>query len=60
MKGFYVSLTSDPPNTKIQDWNVTELKIDPNRRHVDKSVVAQFWKTLDAWTMQNKAWIMKT
>ena len=27
VKGFYVSLTSDPPNTKIKDWNVTELKV---------------------------------
>ncbi len=35
-------------------------QIDPNRRHVDKSVVAQFWKTLDAWTMANKPWLMKT
>ena len=35
------------------------LQIDANRRHVDKSVVAQFWKTLDAWTMANKPWIMK-
>ncbi|GJE88111.1 RNA polymerase II-associated protein [Phanerochaete sordida] len=60
VKGFYVSLTSDPPNPKIKDWNVTELKIDPNRRHVDKSTVAQFWKTLDAWTLANKPWIMKT
>ena len=73
-----MSLTSDPPNPKIKDWNVTELKVSPllyrltvqvadypfqidaNRRHVDKSVVAQFWKTLDAWTMANKPWIMKT
>lgn len=27
VKGIYVSLTSDPPNTKIKDWNVTELKV---------------------------------
>ncbi|EKM56121.1 uncharacterized protein PHACADRAFT_145235 [Phanerochaete carnosa HHB-10118-sp] len=60
VRGFYISLTTDPPNPKIKDWNVTELKIDPNRRHVDKSTVAQFWKTLDAWTMANKPWIMKT
>ncbi|KAI0344972.1 CDC73-domain-containing protein [Trametopsis cervina] len=60
VKGFYLSLTSDPPNPKIKDWNVTELKIDANRRHVDKSVVAQFWKTLDAWTMANKPWLVKS
>ncbi|KIP03385.1 hypothetical protein PHLGIDRAFT_77677 [Phlebiopsis gigantea 11061_1 CR5-6] len=60
VKGFYVSLTSEPPNPKIKDWNVTELKIDANRRHVDKSVVAQFWKTLDAWCLANKQWIVKS
>ncbi|KAI0810833.1 RNA polymerase II accessory factor [Irpex lacteus] len=59
VKGIYLSLTSDPPNPKIKDWNVTELKIDANRRHVDKSVVAQFWKTLDAWTLANKPWLVK-
>lgn len=77
VKGIYVSWSNDPPNPKIQDWNVTELKvrshastwhrcvdlvpskIDPHRRHVDKAVVAQFWKTLDAWIMANKPWLMK-
>lgn len=76
VKGFYVAWANDPPNTRIRDWNVTELKvraragcvrialtagaqIDPHRRHVDKSVVAHFWKTLDTWTMANKPWLMK-
>ena len=27
VKGIYLSLTSDPPNPKISDWNVTELKV---------------------------------
>jgi len=60
VKGIYVSWTNDPPNTKIKDWNVTELKIDPHRRHVDKSTVAHFWKTLDTWTVQNKPSLMKS
>ncbi|KAI0927820.1 hypothetical protein AcW1_005240 [Taiwanofungus camphoratus] len=59
VKGIYVSWTNDPPNPKIKDWNVTELKIDPHRRHVDKSVVAHFWKTLDTWTTTNKSWLMQ-
>ncbi|KAI0713730.1 RNA pol II accessory factor, Cdc73 family-domain-containing protein [Earliella scabrosa] len=54
VKGIYFSWTSDPPNPKIKDWNVTELKIDPHRRHVDKSVVAHFWRILDQWTSTNK------
>ncbi|KAF8589689.1 CDC73-domain-containing protein [Ramaria rubella] len=58
VKGIYVSWSNDPPNTKIKDWNVSEMKIDPHRRHVDKSVVAHFWKMLDTWTMTNKPWLM--
>ncbi|KAF5387093.1 hypothetical protein D9615_002055 [Tricholomella constricta] len=60
VKGIYVSWSNDPPNTKIKDWNVMELKIDPHRRHVDKSVVAHFWKTLDTWIIMNKPWLMKS
>ena len=29
MKGIYVSWSNNPPNTKIKDWNVTELKVRP-------------------------------
>jgi len=93
VKGFFVCWTNDPPNPKIKDWNVTELKvglpspfptsfpvvraiegdtsspprlkphitlpqIDPNRRHVDKSTVAQFWKILDDWMTANKPWMV--
>ncbi|PAV23389.1 RNA polymerase II-associated [Pyrrhoderma noxium] len=60
VKGFYVSWANDPQNVKIKDWNVTELKIDQHRRHIDKSVVASFWKSLDAWTLSNKPWLMKS
>jgi len=54
VKGIYVAWANDPPNPKVKDWNVTELKIDPHRRHVDKSTVAYFWKTLDTWTAAHK------
>ena len=27
VKGIYVTWSNDPPNTKIKDWNVTELKV---------------------------------
>ncbi|KAI0355167.1 RNA polymerase II-associated protein [Trametes cingulata] len=59
VKGIYFSWTNDPPNPKIKDWNVTELKIDPHRRHVDKSVVAHFWRILDQWTNANKPSLMQ-
>ncbi|EEB99133.1 hypothetical protein MPER_01245, partial [Moniliophthora perniciosa FA553] len=57
--GIYMSWTTEPPNPKIRDWNVTELKIDQHRRHVDKSVVAHFWRILDDWTLANKPWLVK-
>jgi len=60
VKGIYVSWANDPPNPKVKDWNVTELKIDPHRRHVDKSTVAYFWKTLDTWTAMHKPSLMTT
>ncbi|KIJ63413.1 hypothetical protein HYDPIDRAFT_92825, partial [Hydnomerulius pinastri MD-312] len=60
VKGIYFTWANDPPNAKIKDWNVTELKIDPHRRHIDKSVVAHFWKLIDDWTVTNKPWLMKS
>jgi parafibromin len=27
VKGIYISWSNEPPNTKIKDWNVTELKV---------------------------------
>ncbi|KAI9570684.1 RNA pol II accessory factor, Cdc73 family-domain-containing protein [Boletus coccyginus] len=60
VKGIYFTWANDPPNAKIKDWNVTELKIDPHRRHVDKSVVAHFWKIIDDWTLTNKPWLLKS
>nr|AEN14435.1 RNA polymerase II accessory factor cdc73 family protein [Lentinula edodes] len=60
VKGIYVRWANDPPNPKIKDWNVTELKIDQQRRHIDKSVVAHFWKILDDWMTANKPGLIKS
>ncbi|KAG9010221.1 accessory factor associated with RNA polymerase II [Tulasnella sp. 427] len=54
VKGIYFSWQSDPPNPRIKDWNVSELKIDQFKRHVDKSVVAHFWRLLDGWMQLHK------
>ncbi|KAG9001585.1 accessory factor associated with RNA polymerase II [Tulasnella sp. JGI-2019a] len=54
VKGVYFQWTIDPPNPRTKDWNVSELKIDQFKRHVDKSVVAQFWRLLDAWMTTHK------
>jgi parafibromin len=59
VKGVYVQWANDPPNAKISDWNVSPLKIEPNRRHVDKSVVAEFWKILDSWMLQHKPGLIR-
>ncbi|KIY44068.1 CDC73-domain-containing protein [Fistulina hepatica ATCC 64428] len=59
VKGFHLSWSNDPPKPAIKDWNVTDLKIDPLKRHIDKSVVAHFWKLLDSWMLTNKAWLLK-
>lgn len=34
-------------------------QIDPNRRHVDKSVVAHSWKMLDSWIQVNNPSLVK-
>jgi len=57
VKGIHVTWANDPPNPRVRDWNVTDLKIDPNRRHVDKSTVANFWMQLDEWILTNKPWL---
>ncbi|KAL8292890.1 hypothetical protein RQP46_000584 [Phenoliferia psychrophenolica] len=54
VKGVFVQWTSDAPNTKVRSWNVTELRIDPTKRHIDKSTVADFWRNLEAWMAMNK------
>ncbi|KAJ3998499.1 RNA polymerase II accessory factor cdc73 family protein [Lentinula boryana] len=59
VKGIYVSWANDPRNPKIKDWNVTELKVDQQRRHIDKSVVAHFWKILDDWMAANKPGLIR-
>ncbi|GAA6061513.1 hypothetical protein JCM10212_004503 [Sporobolomyces blumeae] len=57
VKGIYPQWTTDPPNPKIKAWNVSELKIDPHKRHIDKSVVADFWRNLEAWIATHKSWL---
>ncbi|GAA5982954.1 hypothetical protein JCM11641_006895 [Rhodosporidiobolus odoratus] len=57
VKGVYPQWNTDGPNPKIKSWNVGELKIDPNKRHLDKSVVADFWRNLEQWIGINKPWL---
>ncbi|KAF8344129.1 RNA pol II accessory factor, Cdc73 family-domain-containing protein [Cantharellus anzutake] len=57
VKGIHVTWANDPPNSRIRDWNVSDLKIDSNRRHLDKSTVANFWMQIDDWIQANKPWL---
>ena len=54
VKGIYPKWTNDPPNPKLATWNVNELKIDPVKRHIDKSTVSDFWRALESWTAIHK------
>ncbi|OWT39442.1 parafibromin [Cryptococcus neoformans Bt1] len=47
VKGIYFQWGNDPINPTVKDWNVTEMKIDRNKRHTDRQVVADFWRILD-------------
>ncbi|GAA5941274.1 Cdc73p [Sporobolomyces koalae] len=57
VRGVYPQWTTDPLNPKVKAWNVSELRIDPHKRHVDKAVVADFWKNLEGWISVNKSWL---
>ncbi|GAA5841040.1 hypothetical protein JCM3766R1_006645 [Sporobolomyces carnicolor] len=57
VKGVYPQWSSDPSNAKVKSWNVAELRIEPLKRHRDKSVVADFWKNLEDWIARNKPWL---
>ncbi|ORY44642.1 RNA pol II accessory factor, Cdc73 family-domain-containing protein [Leucosporidium creatinivorum] len=54
VKGVFVQWTTDAPNEKVRKWNVNELRIDPSKRHIDKSTVAGFWRELEAWIALHK------
>ncbi|KAF8311570.1 CDC73-domain-containing protein [Clavulina sp. PMI_390] len=58
VKGIHVAWANDPPNPRVKDWNVSDIKIDPIRRHVDKMTVANFWMQIDEWVQHNKPSLM--
>ncbi|WWD20179.1 hypothetical protein CI109_104655 [Kwoniella shandongensis] len=47
VKGIYFQWNNEPVNPTVKDWNVTEMRIDRNKRHTDRQVVADFWRILD-------------
>lgn len=59
VKGIHFKLTNDPPNPKIRNWNVAELKIDPVKRYIDKSTVSDFWRIVEGWNAMHKSGIVE-
>ncbi|KAG0145526.1 hypothetical protein CROQUDRAFT_716081 [Cronartium quercuum f. sp. fusiforme G11] len=57
VKGFFIQWTHDPPNPKVRSWNVTEIRIDESKRHIDKSAAADFWRSLEAWIALHKPFV---
>lgn len=58
VKGIHFRFTNEPPNSKIANWNVAELKIDPVKRYIDKSTVSDFWRILEGWTAMHKSGVV--
>ncbi|QRW00851.1 Cdc73 family RNA polymerase II accessory factor [Ceratobasidium sp. AG-Ba] len=54
--GIYIKWKND--TSQIKDWNVSTLEIDQHRRHVDKQVVASFWRELEHWIVANKPFLL--
>ncbi|SCV74674.1 BQ2448_7703 [Microbotryum intermedium] len=54
VKGVFVQYNHEAANPKVRSWNVTELRVDRKNRHIDKSTVADFWRSLDAWIARYK------
>ncbi|PWN41774.1 CDC73-domain-containing protein [Ceraceosorus guamensis] len=52
--GVYVRWSNESRNGNVKDWNVTELVVDLHKRHLDKQLSTQFWRTLDSWMARNK------
>ncbi|KAF8602746.1 CDC73-domain-containing protein [Ceratobasidium sp. AG-I] len=55
VKGMYIKWKND--SSQVKDWNVSTLEIDQHRRHVDKQVVASFWRELEQWVVANKPFL---
>lgn len=49
VKGVYFHWANSAAAPAIKDWNVAALQIDPTKRHMDRALVAQFWRALDGF-----------
>ncbi|KAE8249206.1 hypothetical protein A4X13_0g5300 [Tilletia indica] len=56
--GVHVRYSNETLIPIINDWNITQLQIEPSKRHTDKQLVGHFWRTLEAWIMRRKPYLM--
>ncbi|KAK0528271.1 accessory factor associated with RNA polymerase II [Tilletia horrida] len=56
--GVHVRYSNETLPPVIRDWNITQLQIEPSKRHTDKQLVGHFWRTLEAWIMRRKPFLM--
>ncbi|RCK60301.1 Cell division control protein 73 [Candida viswanathii] len=46
-RGFYFGYQGETAPAQIKDWNVTEVRVDRDKRFKDKVVVKDFWTEID-------------
>lgn len=54
VKAFHLQFSDLPLDANIKKWDVTVLKLDRNKRHMDRAVLQQFWEVLDRHMLKNK------
>lgn len=41
-----------PMDSNVSKWNVTVLKLDKHKRHLDRATLQNFWEVLDKFVDQ--------
>eukprot|EP00045_Choanoeca_perplexa_P005278 m.44618 g.44618 ORF g.44618 m.44618 type:complete len:417 (-) comp13035_c0_seq1:26-1276(-) len=52
-KGFHFMYSNETLNKNVAQWDVEVLKLNRTRRHMDRTAMYQFWKSLDKWTAKH-------
>jgi parafibromin len=55
VKGFYMYFDGQKIHENVPNWDVTVLKINKEKRHLDNNLVRRFWEVVDAHTFKNRA-----
>ena len=52
--GFFISMEGEPIPPSLVGWNVTQSKLNRDKRGLDSVTYASFWNKLDEWMLVNK------